>query len=133
MVVALRALHRQPEEDRADGRCHFIQRQLPALQRDGGLKARSEPQKPQRDAGFRRPRRELVAGQLLLHEAVVRLVIAERLDRVVAITPHGVVLAIGFESLGVGVARQVEPMPAPTLAIARIAEQPVDQLRVGVR
>ncbi len=80
-----------------------------------------------------RLRHHLVAGQLLLNEAVERLVGVERADDVVAVLvgvgPDRVLAGVAF---GVGVAGHVEPVSAPALAVARRVEQPVDQALVGV-
>ncbi len=74
----------------------------------------------------------LVAGDLLLHEAVVGLVVVEGVDHVVAIAP-----GIGTRSSALkpslsAIARQVEPVPPPALAVLRRGEQAVDHFVVGV-
>ena len=60
-------------------------------------------------------------------------VLVKRLDHVVAIAP-GIRKDVVFVHAGrVGIARDIEPVPAPTLAILRRGEQPVDDLREGIR
>ena len=76
----------------------------------------------------------LVARQLLADEPVERLVGVERADHVIAVPvgvlPHRVLLVV---SLRVGVARDVEPVAAPPLAVVGGGEEAVDQSFVGVR
>src|SRR2546428_12844050 len=60
-------------------------------------------------------RRQLVARKLLQNEAVVRLVAVERADHVVAIAPHLGADLIVLVAVGIGVARQVQPVPRPAL------------------
>src|SRR5580698_2302857 len=74
-----------------------------------------------------------VAGNLLADETVVRLVLIERRDHVVAILVgllDGIVTA---SARGICVAHNVKPHTAPTLAIARRSEEPVDYVLVGLR
>ena len=61
----------------------------------------------------------LVAGELLDDEAVVRLVGVERADDVVAVPPGVGPGLVELVAVGVGVAGQVEPVPAPALAVVR--------------
>jgi hypothetical protein len=53
------------------------------------------------------------------------------LDGPVAIRPD-LARAVLFISVGVGIAGQVEPVPAPTLTVMRRSEEPVDNLVVRV-
>ena len=78
-------------------------------------------------------RRQQVAGNLLLHEPVVGLVAVERLDDPVAIAERVRVRDVLVQPVRVGVAGDVEPVPAPTLAVARRRQQPLDHPFVGVR
>ena len=75
---------------------------------------------------------ELVGRDLLLHEGGVGLVAIERLDHPIAIAPGGDEEVVRLEARGVGVAHQVEPVAAPSLAIPRRREQAVDELLIGV-
>ena len=80
----------------------------------------------------------LIAGDLRLHELVVRHVVVERLDHPVAIEIRvgiGAVAAahrIEAARIVFGVARDVEPAAAPRLAVPRRREQPIHDLREGV-
>ena len=76
---------------------------------------------------------QLVAGELFGHEPVVRLVAVERVDHVVAIFPGvGAVVVVNVAG-AVGIARHVEPMPPPTLAVVRRGEQAIHYLLPRVR
>ena len=77
-------------------------------------------------------RRDLVAGELFRHEAVVRLVVNETADDVVAIAPGVRPVGVLLEAIGLGVADEVEPLPRHALAVTRAGEQAVDQLFVCV-
>ena len=72
-----------------------------------------------------------VAGQLLDRELVERQVAVEGVDDPVAVLPDRA-RGVDAVAVGVGVAGQVEPVPAPALAVVRRGEQPVDQPLVGV-
>ena len=76
---------------------------------------------------------EFVAGQLLLDEAIPRLVGVERADDVVAVAPGVRSDRIRVRvAVGVGVPRDVQPMAAPAFAVGFGSQQPVDQFREGV-
>ena len=65
-----------------------------------------------------------VAGDLLADELVVRHVAVERVDDPVAVAVHLRDRVVGVVAGGVGVADDVEPVPAPPLAVGRRREQP---------
>ena len=69
----------------------------------------------------------LVAGDLLLEEHVVRLVLVERADHVIAVAPGVGTVEVVLEAVGIGVARDIQPVAAPALAIVRRGQQPVDE------
>jgi len=103
---------------------------------------RREPQKRQRNGALSIHARqlasthdlvELVAGDLLPDEQVVRLVAVERVDDVVAVTPRMRHVGVALVAGGVGVAGEVEPVARPAFAVTWIVEQPVDQLPVSER
>ena len=76
---------------------------------------------------------QLVAGQLLVHELIERLVGVERANHVVAILEGpGADRVLRCAAFAVGVAGHVEPMPGPAFAVVRRREQPIDQFFVGV-
>src|SRR5207237_10076791 len=76
---------------------------------------------------FVRPFRKHVAGKLLDGEPIERHVTIQRIDDPVAIFPNGAA-AVGFEAVGVGVTRQIEPRTLPALPIERPCKQAVSPL-----
>ena len=76
--------------------------------------------------------RQPVGGNLFENETVVRLVLIETADDIVAVGPGEgikVVLVVAARlALGVAVARHVEPVPTPALAVMRRGEQPFHHL-----
>ena len=62
-------------------------------------------------------RREEVAGELLAEELVVGLVAVEGVDHPVAVPPGVRQRVVAVLAGGVGVADEVEPVPAPALAV----------------
>src|SRR6185295_17365030 len=95
--------------------------------------ARSGAQEAGRDERLVAPGLELVPGELLLKELIVRLVLVERANHVVAIAPRVGPIVVLLEAARIGVTRDVQPMPAPSLAVVRRREQRVDETRPGVR
>ena len=75
---------------------------------------------------------EHVAGDLLANEPAERKVGVEGGDHVVAIGPGMVAALVLVVAVGVAVMHDVEPVPAPALAIMRTGEQPIDERLVGV-
>ena len=69
---------------------------------------------------------QLVAGELLGDELVVRFVVVQGANHVVAITPYKGLGPVAFITVGLGVANQIEPMPAPAFAVVRRLEQVID-------
>ena len=75
--------------------------------------------------------REQVAGHLLDHEAVVRKIAIDRPDHPVApgpLLPRRILLV----AVGVGIARQIEPVAGPLLAVALTGEELFDRGVVAV-
>ena len=73
-----------------------------------------------------------VARDLLANELVVRLVTIERIDHVIAIAiglRDGIVGAVAG---GIRIAHDVEPVPAPTLAVVGGGKQAIDHFGEGV-
>src|SRR5207247_7457569 len=77
-------------------------------------------------------RADLISGELLEYETVVRLVVIERADDVIPVTPGVPAVSVVFEAIGFGEPHDVEPMPAPALAIMRARQEACDQLRVRI-
>ena len=73
-----------------------------------------------------------VARQLLDGELIERQVAIQRLDHPLSVEPDRAGSVAG-EAVRIGVAGQVEPVPAPALAKVRRLQQAVDQSLVGVR
>ena len=76
--------------------------------------------------------RKQIARQMFPHKLVVRQVVVESADDVVAVLRGIIKIEVVFVPHGVRVANQVEPVPGPAFAIARGFEQPIDKPGVGV-
>ena len=77
--------------------------------------------------------RQLVAGDLLAHEAVERLVVVERAHHVIAIAIGQRAIGVGVEvAVRVGVAGRVEPVLSPPLAVVGRGQVAIDHPLVGV-
>src|SRR4029078_10422407 len=70
-------------------------------------------------------------GDLFFGEAVVRLIVIERLDHVIAIAPCLERIGVLLEAGGISVANKIEPVPAPLFAVAGRREQRIDQSLPG--
>ena len=126
--MAPRATDRQPEERGAGRGHHVVEFHDALLRREHGIRAADDVDRAtdQEARGHRGAQR--VAGQLLANELVVRQVVGERAEHVVAEPPRVRPVAVGLETVGLGEADHVEPMPAPPLAVARIRQHPIDQV-----
>ena len=136
VVVAAHAAHGKAEERAADDIDDAIE-----IIREGLLEIRhlvvphAESIDPRRDEAVEVAVLELVARELLEHEAVVGHVLVERLDHPVAVLPRPALDAVALEAVGLGVAHQVEPVPSPLLAVVRARKQTIEKRRpreVGV-
>ena len=76
---------------------------------------------------------ELISSELFEDEAVVRLILVESADHIVAIMPRVRSGLVRFEAVALGEAHHIEPMPRPALAVSRACEQFVHELCVGLR
>ena len=76
--------------------------------------------------GFARLCGHEVTGNLLAHKCVIRQIAVEGVDDPVAVTKGINVCEIFIEPIAVGVARNVQPVSAPLLAVTRRSEQAVD-------
>ena len=76
---------------------------------------------------------DLVAGELVGQKLVVRHVRVESVDHPVAVAPGRWLLAVPLVAVGLGVADEIEPVPAPALAVVGRCQQAVDEAfpRVG--
>ena len=129
MAVAAGAVNREPEKAGA-GDLERVVKDAEEILRDhadvflgevasgaeiaGGDQGLADSRRP---VGGFAPVVELVAGDLLGHEAVERLVAVERSDHIIAVAPLAFtrddVGGVGVEADGIDVARHVEPVPAP--------------------
>ena len=129
VVVAAGAVDGHAENAAADRGQHVVQIVVPALRVVllAEVDARAGAQEAGGDARLVRHVVQLVARDLLAQELVVRLVVVERVDDVVAVAPHVQADVVLLEPVGVGVARHVQPVAAPALAVVGRIEQLVDE------
>ena len=135
VVMAARALHRQPQQALSHAERHFCQHLLASLFLvlvAGSDMARPRAVKPGRYQRLGAGREEFVAGHLLPHEAVIGLVGVERSDHIVAIAPAVLPVAVALEAVRVGEADYVQPLLRPALAVVRRRQERIDQMLVGV-
>ena len=133
MVVAAGALHAGAQEDVAGGVGDVVQDVLP-LAAGVAVVVFVDPMAEVAEGRERVgvAREEFVAGDLLLHEAVVGLVVVIGLDDVIAIAPGGRTEIVDAEAVAVGVAHEVEPGAGHALSVSRRGQQSVDELIVGL-
>ena len=132
--VALRALDGQAEDAFPDGVHaveHRVHAELLGINRALHVAHRIAEKTRRRNLLLRRAG-QLITRELFNDEAVVRHVAIEGVDDIIAKRP---LLArhVLLVTVAVRVARRVEPVPSPTLAVMRRIQQPLDLLRVGVR
>ena len=126
VVVALRAAVGQTQEDAAHRVRDVQQDFLPPLHQDRGVRlVRVMAIESGPDPGLGAARPKLVARDLFLDEAVVRLVGVERVDDVVAIAPSVRAGLVRLEAFAFREARQIEPVTGPCLAVTRRRQQPI--------
>ena len=77
-----------------------------------------------------------ISGQLFLHELIVRLVLIERANHVIAIPPCVPVHQVLVEPVRIGITGYIEPVPRPSLSIMRRGQQAVydfcERIETGV-
>ena len=148
VVVALGALESQSQERRADDLDRSLEHgvlvgaDLVGVAVALARAVLSVPQKMGRDEQVDRRRGgvgpatvagQLVAGQLFADDLVERPIGVERADDIVAVAIGERAVGVGAEvSVGIGVARRIQPVLAPALAVARRGQQAIDELLVGV-
>ena len=76
--------------------------------------------------------RKQVPGKLFDDEPVEWQIAVERPNDPVTIHPN-VARSVSVVAVGIRVARKVQPVPAPTLAVARRGKQALDQPLVSIR
>src|SRR5207253_7034788 len=72
---------------------------------------------------------KLIAGDLPANKLVVRQIVIQRLDDKVAVLVGKRPIGIALLAVAVGIARHIEPVSAPTLAVMRRRQQTIDQRR----
>ena len=140
MVVTAGAVHGQAKEGLADRTEHVLQLLLADLElqdRAGravpGLVVRAGDQEARGGDSLSGGVGQHVACDLLAHKLVVGLVRVQATDDVVPVGPGVVADRVALEPLRLREARHVEPVPAPSLAVAGIGQHAVHQPGVGVR
>ena len=127
MIVAAGASERETGENRTHGVGNVIQDFLTSLQQVSGIAlVRIVAIECRGQSGIEITGPKLIARNLLTDETVIRLVLIERTDHIVAVTPDVGASFVGLEALALGVARQVQPVPGPSLAIVRRLQEPID-------
>ncbi len=134
VIMAARAAHREPHEDVRRG-VHAVGDVLhlvllgnrPALVVDHVIAIEAA-----RQFLLRGGVGQQIARQLLDAEAVERYVAIEGVDHPIAPLPH-VALRIDVVAVGIGIARQVEPLHRHAFAVLRQRKQAVHLLLVSVR
>ena len=131
VVVAAGASQRDPQEGLTGGIHHVDQDVPPAL---GGTAFHPHSQRQEGGPDFPLVSKgpEGIARYLLLDEAVVGAILVEGPDDVVAVAPHVGARIFQPAAAGVGIAHQVQPVPSPALAVARVGQQPLDSPGVGL-
>ena len=71
---------------------------------------------------------QFIPGNVLKNEAVIGLVLVKGIYHIVPVPPDFGLIAIALIPVGLGIAHQVEPVPAPFLPVVRRGKQAVGQL-----
>ena len=134
VIVAARAIHRDAEERarrRIDDAVHVVGQRL--LQVRHLVVPKPQSVEARRDERVEIAIGKFVASDLRADKPRVRHVRVECAHHEIAVLPRGFLVAVALETVGVGVADEVEPVTSPLLAVVRTREQPIDQPLVGVR
>ena len=132
VVVAAGATQGHAQEDRTGGPDHVIE-DIPApLRTPVPLHRNPLVEEPGSQLGLVPVVAVGVAGDLFLDEAVVGSILVESPDHVVPVSPQVGAGIVGRLSPGVGVAHQVQPVPAPAGAIVGTGEQALDLPAIGL-
>ena len=134
MIVATRAAHAQTEKRLARVHHDLIQRILPREALGNVIRSNLPRQQHRRRDEKSRGRVlvQSVTGDLLADEAVIRRVVIERLDHVVAIRPGVRTLGVDLEAVRVRVTHDIQPVLRPALAVARRLQQLLHDAREGI-
>src|SRR5262245_61494282 len=132
--MAPRTLYRETEDALSYGGDNFIQiieatLRIVLLAKSHSWTGAQESGGDQRLFAFPR---NLIPGDLLAQKNVVRFVFIESANDIVPVHPGTRPFDVLFETIRVGIACHVQPVPAPALAVMRRGEQLIDQARPGV-
>src|SRR5581483_4883883 len=94
--------------------------------------ARADPVERRRDHAVVGRVIDLVSRKLFNDELVVRLVLVERLDQVIAIPPRGFEVSVVLVAGTVGVAGHIHPMPRVPLAVVLGSQRTYNYLLPGL-
>src|SRR5262252_2148958 len=121
VVVAARALNRQSEYSASDGREDIVEIIKPSLGSVlfSEVHSRSGAQETGGNSGVDVSAFNLVTGDLLFYKGVVWFVVVKRSDHIVSIQPGVGTIVIVFKAVRIGVACDIQPMTAPSLAVMR--------------
>src|SRR5262249_54128613 len=133
VIVAAGAAEGDAEERRR-GRVGDVVEDLlaPLLDVDGVVLVGWVPEEAGRNQGIGVARRDLVAGELFLDEAIIGLVAVEGADDVIAVAPGIGSRVVGLETVALGVAGEVKPPRCLALSVLRGTQQAIDEPLVGV-
>ena len=133
VVVTRRAAHLQAEEHRADRPGHVVEERVPPLLLQVDVRhVRSAKEEAGRDQRGLVAGPQFVAGKLQADELVERHVAVVSVDHPIAkppsVRPHMIVL----EPIGLGEARDIQPMLSPPFPVTRRRQQPIHQPLVPI-
>ena len=132
VVVAAGATQGHAQEDRTGGPDHVVE-DIPApLRTPVPLHRNPLVEEPGSQLGLVPVVAVGVAGDLFLDEPVVGSILVESPDHVVPVSPQVGAGIVGRLSPGVGVAHQVQPVPAPADAVFGTGEQAFDLPAIGL-
>src|SRR5206468_7202881 len=118
MVVTSGAAISETREHGPDGVRDVVEDLLAPLHQIAGVTfIRIMPVEGRGHAGIGIVRPQLIAGDLLADEAVVRLVGVESFDDIVAVTPGVRTRLVALEAFAFRIAGQFQPVTGPTLSV----------------
>ena len=74
-----------------------------------------------------------IPGQLPAHKRLIRKVVVKRSNDKVAIVISVRPIGVGFHPVAISIARYIEPVPRPALAIVRTRQDTLDKLVISIR
>ena len=136
VIVTLGAAQFVGEKSDADRVDHVIEILLPRHRRHTHRRVfpRAHAQEARGNHMIRIIRLQFIAGNLLAHKLVVRLVCIEGAHHIIAIAPRVRSRVVVGKARRIRVAHHIQPMPRHLLAVMRTSQQPSDQRRPsGIR